>query len=183
MKLSGSQWQVLLVVIRKTYGWGKLEDSISLSQFQKETGLTKAMICRCLKELVYNRILVVVYNRILASRYRFEKNWENWTLGSIQTVKIGSIQSYTHKRKDIQKKYIKKKIEFSKRTIWLAKKLNTQPRESIEKYTTDLYCDYSIKEPTLAMLAWCEEKKVEPSFPRWINWMRKAKKSNELELL
>ena len=39
MNLSPYEWRVLLWILRKTYGWKKKTDWISLSQFSKETGL------------------------------------------------------------------------------------------------------------------------------------------------
>ncbi len=43
-KLTGSELAVCLVVINKTYGWQKSEDSISYSQFCKATGLALSTV-------------------------------------------------------------------------------------------------------------------------------------------
>lgn len=49
--LSKAALKVLLAVARKTYGWGKERDAISLSQLQGLTGLGRAGVVRGTKEL------------------------------------------------------------------------------------------------------------------------------------
>jgi len=49
--LADNELRVLLVVIRKTYGWGKDVDMISNSQFEKMTGLEKRQIQRAKQSL------------------------------------------------------------------------------------------------------------------------------------
>jgi phage replication O-like protein O len=104
--ISGSEYRILLVVIRKTYGFQKKSDRISLSQFQIATQMNRAQAVETLKELVHKRILVKEENR-----YRFNKNWEEWVvckrippvcnsvLPSMQLHTKSSMQKHTHKRK------------------------------------------------------------------------------------
>lgn len=95
LKITPSEWQILWVVWRKTWAWNKKVDWISLSQFEKYTGLTRAIICRAKAKLVYKRILEKSGKRLM-----FNKNYEKWavysripppkvvykqTMGSIQT--------------------------------------------------------------------------------------------------
>src|SRR3989338_2000960 len=54
----GSEFQILFFVIRKTYGYQKKEDRISLTQFEKWTGLSRATVVKALKNLVIRNILV-----------------------------------------------------------------------------------------------------------------------------
>lgn len=55
--------RVMAVVIRKTYGWNKKEDWISLSQFQSITGIEKSNICRTLNQLVKAKIIIKSDNK------------------------------------------------------------------------------------------------------------------------
>jgi phage replication O-like protein O len=57
-RLPGEQMQVLMVVIRKTWGFHKKEDGIPLSQFQQATGINKPNISRALNELLSKKIIV-----------------------------------------------------------------------------------------------------------------------------
>lgn len=50
--LSDAAFKIYVVLIRKTKGWDKDRDAISLSQFMKLTGKSKPTVVRCLEELV-----------------------------------------------------------------------------------------------------------------------------------
>ncbi len=84
LKLSGSQWQIIMCVFRATYGWNKKEDYISLSQFEQKTGISRQEICKKIKLLVSRRLLLV--NKCtLSNRYSFNKNWEQWVVNKCTT--------------------------------------------------------------------------------------------------
>lgn len=51
-KLSGLQVKILLIICRKTIGWHKLTDKISLSQLMKLTKAARDKICDAVKSLV-----------------------------------------------------------------------------------------------------------------------------------
>lgn len=104
--INGSEYRVLLVVIRKTYGFNKKKDRISLSQFQLFTNMNRPQAVRTLQSLVSKRILLKENGS-----YSFNKNWEEWvvckripsiqkdTTASIQLDTKSSIQLDTYKRK------------------------------------------------------------------------------------
>ena len=77
-RLPGEQMQCLFVIIRKTYGWGKKEDGIALSQFEAATGIKKPNIHRALKALKDKNIIVIKkdYHRFIT--YGFNKNYQKW---------------------------------------------------------------------------------------------------------
>ena len=56
-KLSGREYVVLMVVIRKTYGYRKSEDWIALSQFVESTGLDKCSCQKVIKGLAERKII------------------------------------------------------------------------------------------------------------------------------
>jgi phage replication O-like protein O len=55
--LSSYQWQVLIFIIRKTYGYQKKLDHITNSQIVQGTGIYKTHVSRTISELVNRRIL------------------------------------------------------------------------------------------------------------------------------
>ena len=57
IRIPGEARQCLDFIIRKTYGWHKKSDAISLSQFVSATGLSKAHICRMLNKLVMMNLI------------------------------------------------------------------------------------------------------------------------------
>ena len=77
IRISGECWQCLNVIIRKTYGFKKKEDWISLSQFVDFTGLKKESVCRALKKLIDMRIINKDVNNGKV-KYSLQKDYALW---------------------------------------------------------------------------------------------------------
>jgi len=78
-RIPGEERQVLDVIIRKTYGWNKCEDTISLSQFTEITGLVKQHVARSLKSLLSKKIITVTKNGDNKPQaFKLNKNHEEW---------------------------------------------------------------------------------------------------------
>jgi len=77
--LTGSEWDVIMAVIDKTYGFGKLSDRISYGQIVNATSLSRRTAIRAVNSLEARRILVVSrmspVNQIL-----FNKHHDTWQL-------------------------------------------------------------------------------------------------------
>lgn len=85
LEVPGAETRVLLVVARKTYGWQKKEDNISLSQFSKETNMTRTRIIRAIKNLVrYGVLGSITGDTSTSSKYWIIKDYDKWTVGSIK---------------------------------------------------------------------------------------------------
>lgn len=80
--------RVFMVVLRKTYGWNKKEDWIALSQFEKMTGISKANICRTLRQLTALKIIIKSDNK-----YRINPIGKTWESLSNMTKKKPVIKS------------------------------------------------------------------------------------------
>lgn len=62
-------------VVRKTYGFGKKQDYISLTQFEKGTRIDRSGVCKILKDLVAWKLLVKK-----ASIYAINKQYSDWVV-------------------------------------------------------------------------------------------------------
>jgi len=104
-RLPASEKDILFFVIRKTYGFNKKEDRISLTQFEKGTGLSRVTVVKALKNLIIRNILVK--SGLLLS---FNKDYNKWVVKSGILVKSENIfgkggytkngkGGYTYKRK------------------------------------------------------------------------------------
>jgi hypothetical protein len=115
--------QVLWVVIRKTYGWHKKVDAISLGQFSLLTGMTRQHCHRSLKKLESKGIIgVAKIGNSSINSYSIIKNFDKWkVLPKLATVlpklvvgvaKIGSqvLPKKGNTKETIQKKLLQKKI-------------------------------------------------------------------------
>jgi len=149
--LSGRELRVALFVIRKTYGFNKKHDKISLSQFQKGTGLDRTSVCRILKKLVACKPLVKT-----EKGYEFNKNWEQWVVAykppPVAYKPIGSgvqanrVVAYKpHTKETITKDTIQKKEETAPASPSLPQK-NNKPPDSTPMNTKE-FCDWCWKSP------------------------------------
>lgn len=77
IRIPGEARQLLDVILRKTYGFNKSEDAISLSQFVLKTGLKKNSVCKGLNKLKQLNIITQKVNDI-ANTYRFNKDFSTW---------------------------------------------------------------------------------------------------------
>lgn len=73
LHLSGNEWRVLWVIIRKTYGFHKKVDKIANSQIIEATGLHKGVVSRSIKKL-YAANVVFKNGKMLG----FQKDYELW---------------------------------------------------------------------------------------------------------
>lgn len=77
--LSGQELRLSLLVIRKTYGFNKEEDAISLSQMCRNTGLSKTRCSQVINSLQLKRVITVTENiNGIGKKYKFNKNYEEW---------------------------------------------------------------------------------------------------------
>lgn len=74
------EYRILLFVLRKTYGWQKKKDKISLSQFDDALPDSIRNIIRGLKDLVRKNVLFceVGNGRSNPSQYQLNKDYEAW---------------------------------------------------------------------------------------------------------
>lgn len=90
VNLSAYESRVLWFLFRKTYGWDKKTDWITLSQFSKCIGLDRRLIHRAIKELSSKKMIVIERDDGLRLRYGFQKNYEKWVLSSKKMTVIDS---------------------------------------------------------------------------------------------
>jgi|ADurb_Leu_01_Slu_FD_contig_101_408048_length_1942_multi_2_in_0_out_0_3 phage replication O-like protein O len=82
VNLSAYESRILWFIFRKTYGWNKKEDWISLSQFSMCTGLDRRLVHRAIKSLSSKKMIVINKDDSNHITYGFQKNWEKWDVSS-----------------------------------------------------------------------------------------------------
>jgi len=76
--LLGAELAVVLFIIRKTWGFNKPEDIISLTQFEKATLISRPTIVKTLKNLIHNKIVVKRALPDTTIAYKFNKYYTQW---------------------------------------------------------------------------------------------------------
>jgi len=79
--LSGTVRQILDTIFRKTYGWHKKTDRISLSQFSECTGLTRRNCLRSINKLEKMNMIIVDRHKNY-SEYTIQKDFDLWKIPS-----------------------------------------------------------------------------------------------------
>ena len=130
--LSPNQWQVVIFIIRKTYGYKKKVDYIANSQIIEGTGLSKYVISRVLR-ILEERNIINRSKKLIG----FQKDWEQWRLPEQTTIKkVISIDNFEAKvtRTDNNEKLPEQTTELPEQTTKVARSRVTQKKkETIQK--------------------------------------------------
>ena len=193
INLSGSALACALVLLRKTNGFNKEEDGISLSQFVTLIGRSKPTICKALKELQLVKICLLVKKGKSGKEYnvyRFNKNVDDWQLVKkpklvkkkkstskeieTQLVKKSLHTKETNTKENIQKKYI---CSFEDWWKLYPRKVAKKKAESIYlKKATDKEIEQSMFDGLRKYIAKWEaegqEKEYIPHASTWLNGER-----------
>jgi phage replication O-like protein O len=81
--LNGVEMSIALLIYRKTIGWNKKSDKISLSQFTQYIPTSRRSICYAIKTLLLVQVIALVQKgkqNHLASEYAFVENIKKWQL-------------------------------------------------------------------------------------------------------
>ena len=111
IRIPGEVRQVIDTVLRKTWGFRKKQDWISLSQFHEATGIHKPNISRALTQAITMNIILKKENTVLnnenapAVSYSFNKDYETWKpLSKKRTFSIKRKAVLNNEKKSSQKR-------------------------------------------------------------------------------
>jgi len=130
-KMTGVQKGICLFLVRRTYGWGRKEDRITLKEFAQACDTSPSYISRQLKELIkWNVIKRVSYKPGKTPVYTFNTRVAQWDKGcmDVQGLRDSAIQGL----------YNRARVPFNNRArVVHAKTLGTtgpagSPKESIK---------------------------------------------------
>ncbi len=122
-------------MVRKTYGFGKKTDRISLSQFQLGTDLSRPTVIKTIKNLLLKNMLVK--GPLLL--YGIQKDWEKWVVNPPLLVKYTSKigkgaftktgkGALTHKRKKKTKERLQPEVAFINSETYIQGMIDSKQR-------------------------------------------------------
>ena len=82
IKLTSYETRILICIMRKTFGWGKDEDTVSYTQFENATGIARRHIGRALLSLEDKKIIKISRQGPVNS-YSVNSKVEDWQWGAI----------------------------------------------------------------------------------------------------
>ncbi len=168
IRISGEEWQCLCVIFRKTYGWHKKEDWISLSQFNLLTKQKKPNILRAIKKLSLKRVVVIKDDNRHKPKYKFNKNYDQWKPLSKKITVINNDKKSLSKMIHTKEKHTKEnyspnsdEVRMSKLLLDLILLRNPNHRKpNLQKWCVHvhrmLYADKRGRGEVEAVIRWCQ---------------------------
>ena len=95
--LNGRELQLVLTIIRKTYGFQKKEDTIPLSQISSLMGVDRRNLQRVLRRLVAKNIITrTSHGQNRAPSLAFNKYYKTWADGTLRSTSKAMSTDITH---------------------------------------------------------------------------------------
>jgi len=129
IRISGEENQVFWVILRKTYGFKKIEDNISLSQFMLSTGINKPNICRALSKLITKNMIIKNDNKDITS-YRIQKDYSKW----LPLSKLITIINIDNKKQEKPLSILRHTKDNTKENIIVPKSKKTSKPQTYDNY-------------------------------------------------
>ena len=138
IRINGQSRQVLDFLLRKTYGYNKKEDCISLSQFCLGTGLSKVAVCKSLKKLKSMNLITQKGNKV-ANKYTFTKDYTKWRPLPKKVTLPKKVMGITQKgNKSLPKKVHtivdNTKVDYTKETLQLCELLRDEIKMNLPTF-------------------------------------------------
>ena len=166
MHLSANQWQVLIHIIRKTYGYHKKVDHIANSQICEGTRLCKAVVSRVLHDL---EDLQLITRK--GKEMGIQKNWENWKGLAVQSTSDTKLAEQST-NESLQFSQPKLAISSSRLAIQQTKVSSAEPENSALKIKDTITKDTIQKKEKFVLPDWIDKDTWEAFLE-----MRKVKKA------
>ena len=97
-KIRSEALQLILAIIRKTYGFNKKKDMISTSQFMELTGLSRASVYRARRKLRdANMITIYTSDDSQIRSYSIQKNYDKWKVSTKMNRGLKSVDRVSTK--------------------------------------------------------------------------------------
>ena len=144
-RIPGEERQVLDSILRKTYGWNKCEDKISMGQIAEMTGLKRQNVSRAIQSLLSKKITLVIKSDDRGINVlKFNKNYHEWVSSKVITPKKSVIKSDdrsviksdSHKRKEINKHICSQDFE-KFYSVYPKKKKRAEAEKAFSKINPD----------------------------------------------
>lgn len=134
INLSAYESRVLWFIFRKTYGFQKKTDWITLSQFSQSLNLDRRLIHRAIKKLSSKEMIVIQRDDGIRVKYGFQKDYRKWKVSSKEMTVIYTDDGLSSKQMTrLSSKQIPTKETITKETITKEKHILSSSPENVPK--------------------------------------------------
>lgn len=124
VKMSGSEWQYVMCIFRKVYGFNKKEDWISNSQIVEMTTMEKERVSEAKTRLLARKIIIEYGGKVA-----FQKDYQLWkelrkNVTGVTEKRNKLLRNSVHTKETketIQKKYSKRGLQVNKKNMFNTK--------------------------------------------------------------
>lgn len=88
---SASPLKILMLLVRKIYGFQKKEDFISLTQICKEANLSRQTVVSSIEWLCNSNMILKIKQNNSGTLFRIQKDYEKWVVNAPRLVKAGRL--------------------------------------------------------------------------------------------
>lgn len=100
VKLNGTQYKILMVIWRYTYGFNRKDSEFSLNFLSEATNSNKQQVKRELDKLIEHKVITVVkeagFNT--SRRLSFNKKYSEWNIEGVQYIKKDTVSGLADSR-------------------------------------------------------------------------------------
>lgn len=135
-----TEGQIIYAILRKTYGWHKKEDKISITQLIEMTGKSKRMIIYALQNLEAKKIIFIkreiLHGEKQSNLISFNKNYKEWVVQNLapQVEKRRQYDKFSSARRRSSARLCKKVVQDSVKVVQnLAHTKETITKDNIQK--------------------------------------------------
>ena len=146
INLSPYEGRTLFFLIRKTYGWKKKTDWISLSQFSKGIGLDRRLVFRALSGLQSKGLVVICRDDKKHPTYGFQKNYDKWQMSDCHKSKTKDSNLERKVKREEREKASVEMTRVSSVEIPTKETLTKETLKEREERTTSKSLSFSLKQ-------------------------------------
>lgn len=154
INISPNQYRVLWLIWRKTYGWHKENDFISLTQFEDYTNLDRRNIARAIKKFE-NLNMIKVTRQKGRNSYEFNSDYEQWNKKKTSVRKDTSVSTNTNSVSKPTPKIVSKKTPTKENKETIPKKSTKEVKEIFDYYDKNIHYLKKREQKHRAMITKC----------------------------
>jgi phage replication O-like protein O len=174
-----TEWKILMVIIRNTYGYQRKSARIKLADFFRITGVAKPNISRGLSKLIMDGVVIRTDNGKGAC-YSFQKNYGKWKRLSKQTIVIKNDNFSIIKNDNL---YPRAKDKRKKKDNITTQKIPNSPKEQKQKAGIEYTPEGNVVYPSLFEKFWDyypRKKEKLPTLEAWTRLEKEKKNMNDV---
>jgi len=184
-RIPGEEMQVLLCIIRESYGWNKKDATLSYGDISKKTGIKRQNVQRSIKSLYSKLMIGVLKNDDRCKQtFVFNKDYDKWVVKPVLKTEYTPVLKTDDRsvlKTDAEKRVVplyEKKKEIYSKFLLKNGELYTPENDFVETLKStfpDVDFEYEFKKISVWCLSNPDKRKTQKGAKKFItSWMTRA---------